>query len=589
MLDIQTVAQNRYPEFFSQPRWVTKPILFLLKQLSQEKKLITLQSEYSQEPGLQFVDRLLHVFDFKFKLTKNEKDHIPQLGPVLIVANQPIGSLDAMALLQLVGSLRKDVKVLSENWLEELDALKDVVITTHERDEKTYYQDALTHLNHAGALIIFPAKDVSSINATGIKDGRWTTQFIELAEASQAPILPIHIRAKNSLLFYLFATVSSSLAKLWLVRETFHHSQKSVDLRIGKLIDSASCLELNLPAKTKARLFRKQLYRLPKNKPSLFKTLAPIAAAEDRQALTREITQCEPLGETKDNKLIYLYRYRENSSVMQEIGRLREQAFRLIGEGTGAERDIDYFDHHYVHIVLWDAVDQELVGAYRLYPTHSKDLAQNKLYTETLFHYQDSAKPMLEAGIELGRSFVQPKYWGSRSLDYLWLGIAAFLRRHPQYRYLFGAVSISNSFSREAKGLMIGYYQHYYGASDPIVKCQKPYHLHGNHHAFTNHLFDNLDSRAGFRVLKEQLSQLGYAVPMLYKQYTELCTLGGTQFHGFNIDPDFQDCVDGLVVVDLSQLTPLKRKRYGLEAHLTKMHGAIKQQQPTQGTEGREH
>lgn len=77
MLDIQTVAQNRYPEFFSQPRWVTKPILFLLKQLSQEKKLITLQSEYSQEPGLQFVDRLLHVFDFKFKLTKKRKRPYP--------------------------------------------------------------------------------------------------------------------------------------------------------------------------------------------------------------------------------------------------------------------------------------------------------------------------------------------------------------------------------------------------------------------------------------------------------------------------------------------------------------------------------
>lgn len=301
-----------------------------------------------------------------------------------------------------------------------------------------------------------------------------------------------------------------------------------------------------------------------------------IAEPESRDILHKEISACELLGQTSDNKSIYLYRPKAEhgyTSLLKEIGRLREESFRLVGEGTGQDRDVDSYDLYYMHIILWDDLDEQIVGAYRLCRTDYFFSEQNKpIYTASLFKYLPEAKPILESGLELGRSFVQEKYWGSRSLDYLWSGIAAFLLRHPEYRYLLGAVSISNDMSMHAKEILVGFYQQYYGYQNALqepkkVLCTYPFQISPNGEKHIETLFQGLDYKQGFKVLKKQLRYLGYAVPVLYKQYTELTNKGGTEFLGFNIDPKFNDCIDGLVVVDITEITPLKRKRYGLENH----------------------
>tara|TARA_R110001592_G_scaffold93168_1_gene270751 strand:- start:10601 stop:11536 length:936 start_codon:yes stop_codon:yes gene_type:complete len=301
-----------------------------------------------------------------------------------------------------------------------------------------------------------------------------------------------------------------------------------------------------------------------------------IAEPESRDILCKEIMACELLGETPDNKKIYLFHPKAQQGhtlLLREIGRLREAAFRLVGEGTGLERDVDSYDLYYMHIILWDGVDQEIVGAYRLCRTAYYFTEPKKpIYTSSLFAYLPSSEPILKAGLELGRSFVQEKYWGSRSLDYLWSGIAAFLRRHSEYRYLLGAVSISNDLSLHAKEILVGFYRKYFGKQNSEVRiekvtCSRPFHLSEKGQAHVEELFKGLDYKEGFKVLKKQLRYLGYAVPMLYKQYTELTEMGGTEFLDFSIDPDFNDCIDGLVVVDISKMTEQKRKRYGLENH----------------------
>jgi hypothetical protein len=301
-----------------------------------------------------------------------------------------------------------------------------------------------------------------------------------------------------------------------------------------------------------------------------------IAEPESRADLLKEINTCELLGETPDSKSIYLLRPKAEQGhtvLLKEIGRLREEAFRLVGEGTGLARDVDSYDLYYMHIILWDDIDQQIVGAYRLFPTEQFYTDPSKpIYTASLFHYLPSAEPILRHGLELGRSFVQEKYWGSRSLDYLWSGIAAFLRKHPEYRYLLGAVSISNDMSLHTKEILIGFYQKYYGYlndanNHKLVNCTKPFKISEKAQIHLDTLFKGLDHKQGFMVLKKQLRYLGYAVPVLYKQYTELTEKGGTEFLGFNIDPMFSDCIDGLVVVDITQITPLKKKRYGLEGH----------------------
>lgn len=568
MVNIQQLIERRYPRLLRSPSFLAQPAKAVLKMLGHEREMQAFSARYPQCTGLDFVEHLLDFFGFSFAVRHNERERIPARGRVVIIANHPIGTLDALALLKLVGEVRGDVKVLGNDLLNDIDALAPVRLPfTGKKGTREELDAVQAHLEAEGALIVFPAGAVSRFGATGIRDDRWRSAFIGMAETVHAPILPIHIDARNSLFFYSLSLVSKPLSTLWLVHETFRHADNSVVVRIGELIDPVTHEDLSLPIKTKLKLFRKQVYRLPKGKPSLFRTVAPIAHPEDRQVLKREIEACEVLGETRDGKQILLYQFETGSSVMREIGRLREESFRLIGEGTGNRRDVDHFDQRYLHIVLWDARELEIVGAYRLCPTQvhrGGDDEEPPIYTQTLFQYMPGSQNILDNGLELGRSFVQPRYWGSRSLDYLWYGIAAFLRRHPEYRYLLGAVSISNSFSRAAKDLLVGYYQRYYAAPKSLVLCKRPYTLDEAAKQRVEQLFGGKTAKEAFVVLKEQLGHLGFSVPTLYKQYTDLCNPGGTLFHGFNIDPDFNDCVDGLVVVDIRELTALKRKRYGL-------------------------
>ena len=167
-------------------------------------------------------------------------------------------------------------------------------------------------------------------------------------------------------------------------------------------------------------------------------------------------------------------------------------------------------------------------------------------------------QPYFEKGLELGRSFVQPRYWGKRSLDYLWYGIGAFLQRHPDYRYLFGPVSLSDTYPKAAKDLLVQFYRLYFTHTDTIATSKTPYHLAGD----LPQTFSGGDYKKDFTLLKHLLANMGVAVPTLYKQYTETYDDGGIHFLDFNIDADFGDCIDGLVLADIHKLKAKKKARY---------------------------
>jgi len=487
---------------------------------------------------------------------------LPLVGRLVILSNDPMPGLSVLALLHLITQVRDDVRVIcaSQNqWLEGFESLG------FEGSDVEISEQARAHLANEGVLLIQPVHFGQSKGVPKLTQERWPTEFLAIAEHSDSPLLHIHVSSneqpflQQARLLYRGNGLIPRIARM-VIPSTY--DQK---LAVGELIDAADYKDLNLRDKFKAKLLRKQLYRVVDGKGSYFKTMPAIAPPEARSDLIAELEQAQRLGETKDKKLIYLCKVTASSALLREIGRMREQAFRLVGEGSGKPCDVDDFDLHYQHIVLWDQDDEALVGAYRLCETYK--VAPHDLYTSTLMDYQDNAGQVLERGVELGRSFVQPKYWGSRSLDYLWTGIAAYIRLNPRVRYLLGAVSISNAFSQKAKDLLLGYYGQYYMADDPIIRCKLPYSMGYAAKAHNAQVFEGLDAREAFVVLRERLGLIGHAVPTLYKQYTELCEPGGTRFHGFNIDPDFQDCIDGLVVVDLQQLKPLKRKRYDLLEH----------------------
>ncbi len=300
----------------------------------------------------------------------------------------------------------------------------------------------------------------------------------------------------------------------------------------------------------------------PQNLPSVKSKPKNIARPQRRKKLAAAIAQCELLGCTQDDKTMYLYECKGKSPlpspILKEIGRLREIAFRAVGEGSNKRRDIDKYDRHYFHLILWDKKHEEIVGAYRFGDAKQLTQKNNHLYSATLFQYQPAMQTYFDHGLELGRSFIQPKYWGKRSLDYLWFGIGAFLKTRPHYRYLFGPVSLSNDMPDAAKDLIVHFYQHYFPSEKYLASANRPYPSL----QYTSDIFSGNNYKADFIQLKSMLADMDTQVPTLYKQYTDVFDEGGVQFLSFSIDPDFNDCVDGLIMADMHKIKVKKRQRY---------------------------
>ncbi|HHC11089.1 MAG TPA: GNAT family N-acetyltransferase, partial [Campylobacterales bacterium] len=366
-------------------------------------------------------------------------------------------------------------------------------------------------------------------------------------------------------LFYTLSSLNKKLSAFLLPHEMFKQQNNSLEFTIGELIPYKSFANNPFDDKTQIKLFKKHLYRIAKGKKSLFFTEKSIAHPENRQTLKQELKKSQLLGETNDGKKIYLYDYEEKSSVvLQEIARLREFTFRKVEEGTGRKRDKDDYDYYYKHIILWDDDGLEIAGSYRIAESNFvyKNYDKEGFYTHSLFRFNNSFIPYLENSIELGRSFVQPKYWGSRALDYLWQGIGAYLYQNQHIKYMFGAVTLSGAMPKSAKELIIHYYDKYYGNHHELLSPTNSFKFTKNSLDELIFTFDGDDQRGDFRILREQLKYYGVTIPTLYKQYTELCEDGGISFMGYNIDKDFADCVDSFILVDIDKIKEKKRDRY---------------------------
>ena len=566
MISVDKVIAANLPQLENSPKvkgLVKKGLGYLL----HEQEFITFGNTYPHLQGLEFVEQVLDELNFDTRYKPKQIEHIPNEGKLVIVANHPIGSLDALALIKVLSTVRQDLKVVANRMLMSVSAMHSLlhpVDNLSGMSKKQELSNIQNHLKGGGALLIFPAGEVSRLGPTGIKDCKWNSGFLRMAKKANCPILPIFIKAKNSPLFYGTSMIYKPLASLLLVAEMFKQRQKSLEFEIGASIPPESYLIENLKDKEIVNLIRKQLYRLTTKKTLPLKTQTPIAVPECRKELKRAIEQCQLLGKTHDGMHIHLYQYVGSSPIFRELGRLREIAFRAVGEGSGKRRDIDKYDMDYQHLVLWDPMQLELVGAYRLACAQQiiQKHGREGLYTDSLFSYTDAMTPYLHQGIELGRSFVQPKYWGRKSLDYLWYGIGAFIKNYPQYRYLFGAVSVSNALPEQAKAMLVYYYQHYYKSSIELATPNNELKLTEQQLTQCNILFNGNDVKEDFVELKHVLANMGAQVPTLFKQYTELCNPGGVQFLSFSIDPDFNNCIDGLVLVDLKSVKENKAKRY---------------------------
>ena len=565
MFTVDAILSQYYPRLAGRPL-ITPPIRSVLRRLLREAQFISFAEQYPHLQGMDFVEQVLETFQFAYTVADRDRENIPVSGRVMIIANHPIGSLDGLALLRLVHDSRPDVRIVANDLLETIKPLQPCLLSVKVMTGVTL-KEQIARIDQAlaneEAVIIFPAGEVSRFGPSGIRDGRWQKGFLRLAARAKAPILPIHVRGRNSVSFYTASLLAKPLSTLMLIGEMFRRQRQPLKLTIGGLIPFAAYDGLKLREKDKIDLFRRHLYRIGAGKKGILPTETAIARPERRIVLKKNVQAGQLLGKTPDGKEIYLFEGDESSPVLREIARLREITFRAVGEGSGKRRDMDAFDRYYRHLVLWSAEDLEIVGAYRLADAAAvvRDKGCEGLYSHSLFHFNQAHFPYIEQGLELGRSFVQQRYWGKRSLDYLWYGIGAFLRSNPQYRYLFGPVSISNAMPQMARELLIFFYKLYFSDSRAQPCSRNPFR-------FSLPVTDLARSFCGDNYqqdlihLKSLLGAMGASIPTLYKQYTELCPPGGVVFLDFNVDRDFGDCVDGLVMVDIHQLKPIKRKRY---------------------------
>jgi putative hemolysin len=569
MISTEKEITKKYPKILTTPKIIKNSFFKFAKAITHEKTINEFLKSHEHLVGFEFIDAVLEYFDFDYVSSSKEIENIPKTGKVVIIANHPLGALDALTLLKLVSTVRKDIKIVANDFLGDIKNISSQVIAINnfKTSTKEMVKPIYEALNNEMAVIIFPAGEVSRVTPAGIKDKKWHKGFLKFAQKTASPILPVFLGGKNSKTFYTLSILNKSLSTILLSNEMFKQKSRKIEIKIGGLILFENIYPKNIDKDEIASLYKKHVYLIGKNsKRKLFETECAIAHPEDSKTIKEELRESEILGQTNDGKKIYLYKYSDDSIILREIGRLREVSFRKVGEGVNKKRDTDKYDKYYKHILLWDEEKLEIVGAYRIASANEvmPKYGNDGFYSNTLFQFNDTFTPYLKDSIELGRSFVQPKYWGTRALDYLWYGIGAYLSKNPNIKYMFGPVSLSSNYPTTAQNILVYFYDFYFGMKEEVVTPKLKYTMHKNpvFLAEISNLFELNDYTKDFKILKQTMNSIGYTVPTLYKQYTELCENGGAKFLGFNIDPDFNNCIDGFILVDVGTIKDSHKQRY---------------------------
>ncbi len=567
-ISIKEIINSKFNGYLSNyPSFISHTIYSFLEKILFIPRINKFLEIHGDKYGLEFIDELFDELDISYKLSSKDREKIPSEGRLIIVANHPLGGLDGLILLRLISEVRPDVKIIANDILMNIKNLSDYFLPfdiLSKRELKKNYSLISEAIKKENAIILFPAGEVARLSLNGIKDKKWNKGAVYFAEKFQSPVLPIFVGGRNSLLFYLTSVLNKKLSMFLLPYELFNKKGKIINIVIGNLISPKAFNTRYQRIEHLTKSLKKHLYLISKNKKGIFETEKSIIQPVSTKQLRKQLLENQIIGETTDGKKIFIVEYEKGKDVLKEISRLREITFRKVGEGTGAKKDSDKFDNHYKHIVLWDDNQLEIVGSYRF--AEGKNIFEkfgiNGFYTSTLFKFNESFIPLLFNSVELGRSFVQSKYWNSMALDYLWQGIGKYLSLNPKIRYLFGPVSLSNNYSQEAKDLIINFYSKWFPPKINYVAAINPFLSTDNSRFNFENIFYINDYNKELILLKKYLSNLGFTIPTLYKQYADLCVPGGVQFISFNVDSNFGNCIDAFVIVDLYYLKENKRLRY---------------------------
>ncbi|GMQ45460.1 lysophospholipid acyltransferase family protein [Vibrio sp. 10N] len=554
--------------------------------------LSVLDNLYAQRPAgcdtESFLRFALEILGIDYHVISGSRDTIPQAGATLIVANHPLGCVEGVILAELLLQRRKDVKILANEFLKLVPELEPLFIGVDVFDGVNAHKSntralraANHHLERGGALLVFPAGEVSQLvdsKALRLEDKEWSRSVSTLIKRNKALTVPVHIGGLNSKRFYLAGKVHPMLRTVMLGRELLNKKDRPIGISIGQAIKFK---EVNtLDSRQLVNYLRLNTYLLAKQQsqpPVATKENTPAQTSNDAlfdqyEAIAPAIPLSDLLADIEQLPMehhllssgefdVYCTTMDHIPAIMHEIGRMREHNFRLVGEGTGQALDIDHFDKDYHHLFVWDRANEKLVGAYRLGLVDqlmAKHGIQG-LYSRTLFNYDQPFLAAMGKSIEMGRSVIAEEYQKSMSaLLLLWKGISEFVYQNPDYTHLFGPVSISNDYSDVARQLLtdtmtLHHYdqncaQHVIAPNPPKLASQPNWNP------------QLLSALADMQLLSRVIARLeqGKGVPVLLRQYLSL----NGKLVSFNVDPDFNNALDGLIVVDLRQVPHRSLARY---------------------------
>lgn len=549
------------------------PLVGVLYRLSGMERVNRFYEKIHDKRDTAFIRESLELLDLRIEVDPEELKRIPETGGFITVSNHPYGAIDGLALLHLICERRPDFKVLANFLLQHIEQISDRFITVSPFDEEVHQSSsfsglraALIHLDQGLPLGIFPAGEVSTYrkDIRTISDGPWSDESIKLIQKAEMPVVPIYFDGKNSRLFHLLGAIHPSLRTLRLPAELMNKRGKKLRVRIGKPIKVKDIASFD-STKELSRFLRAKTYALSSGlevRKEYFSSLKesrkpdPIIDAIPKEQLAEEVAGLSDKMLFEHQQFeCYVASAQHLPNILKEIGRLRELTFRDVGEGTNKPLDLDGYDLYYDHLFLWDKEAQCIAGAYRIGrgPQIMRRYGVRGFYTSSLFKMSGPMEDILEQSLELGRSFVTLDYQRQRMpLFLLWKGILLVLIRVPDYRYIIGPVTISGQYTDLSKELIMEFIKRHYYDDDLAahVKPRTPY-IVSETNVDQEALLDATenDLKKMDRIIAD-IEPLSFTVPVLLKKYLHQ----NARILGFNLDPLFNNALDGLMLLDLHNL-----------------------------------
>lgn len=546
------------------------PIAPPLAALTGLHKLSVLYDAMPRTEDEPFFETIRRALGLACDVTADDLAKIPVSGPVVVVANHPFGAAEGIVLARILGTIRTDVRLLANHLLGRIPELRDDLILVDPFHPGTAgenvrgIRNAVAHLRRGGMLATFPAGTVShlQLDRLSIEDPTWNAHIARLIRHTKATVLPVYFPGANGPLFQLAGLVHPALRTALLPHALLDRRHTKIAMRIGRPMSFARLAHFRNDDELMAQLRRRTYVLADRGSAAVLtkprRMQMKIASPTPAEMLAREVAALPKTSilATSGELDVILAPAQRIPRVLQEIGRLREITFRAAGEGSGKAIDLDAHDAFYQHLFLWNREKQELAGAYRLGIVDDivPRYGVSGLYTASLFRYSPAFFKQLGANaVEMGRSWVHPEYQKSYApLLLLWKGIATFAARDSKHCVLFGPASISNEYSPRSRAMLANYLMSDAAAHElvPHVKSRTPFR--GPKHVGAPRDFDEMQE------LLQEIENGQRAVPVLIRQYLNV----GGRVAALNVDREFADVLDALVVVDLRKTPEKMLARY---------------------------